>query len=456
MKKAFFLYLFILCFLPLKSFGQIQVITKEHTYPVGENENKSQAAKKAHGQLRATILSEVAAFVEKNYDSAKKAQLVKADYEEAVNSVTGGGAGMKIAEEKWSETSYWVKGEMEVNLSEIKQHLDDKVAQKDKGKNESETVASAAGTPAKSAVGVGVSVSVEASPPAASAAKGGFKGAAQKIGGAAASAAINQTADIAQDAIGGAAQKLTGNIAGGKLGALSGGGFKGAVQNVAGAAANAAIDQAAGMAQDAIGATAQKLTGNIAGGGLKTAAQKTAAVAAAGAVATGGGRFVLSVRSEYIAQISTGVKVNPDISGMGTAFEIGGIGKGGFYFTGELNNGRFYGSGLNFGGCVNRDETVKIVFGVSSGYRNAARNVDFTQNGETLKNEKGINSAVIGSFWKLLIGKDSNLDITNKFMLGSRRNPVSYKRSTGNVTYEEGTNFTYVFGVGYTLTKSKR
>ena len=161
------------------------------------------------------------------------------------------------------------------------------------------------------------------------------------------------------------------------------------------------------------------------------------------------GYFVFSISPEFVQGSA--------VMGAGGSVELGVIGKNNFYFTGELNGGGiYYGGGVNIGGCFNKDGNVKNVLGISAGYRNTLYFIDFTKNGEILTTQTGNNISAGGGFYKLMFGKANNFDVTNKLLFGFRKNPVSYKQSNGEITYEEGFNMTYVLGVGYTLTKSKK
>jgi hypothetical protein len=166
--------------------------------------------------------------------------------------------------------------------------------------------------------------------------------------------------------------------------------------------------------------------------------------------------FVYPMRWEYVSMSET--------KGFGGCIELGGITEGGGYITTELSGGSAYGGWeLNIGGCFNKNGVkgnYKSVLGFSAGYRNALKYVEFVSVNNYYNDydyrETGQNNGFFGVFWKLMFGGEYNFDITNKFMLGSQNNPVSYSRSGGNVTYYEDINFTYVLSVGYTLTKAKR
>jgi hypothetical protein len=162
-------------------------------------------------------------------------------------------------------------------------------------------------------------------------------------------------------------------------------------------------------------------------------------------------RYLLfSLRPEFVAGTSA--------MGAGGAGELGLIGKNGFYFSAELSGGAAYYGGLfNFGACFNKDGAVKNVLGVSAGYRNTLLFVNFkSETGETLKSETGTNIGITGLFWKLMFGREKNFDITNRFLLGRKKNPNIYIEDSGKIIYDEGFNATYILSIGYALTRNKR
>lgn len=160
------------------------------------------------------------------------------------------------------------------------------------------------------------------------------------------------------------------------------------------------------------------------------------------------GNFVFSLRPEFVMESS--------VMGAGMSVELGGIGKKGFCLTSELDGGSIYGGGLNIGWCFNKDGNVKNVLGISGGYHNTLHFVDFTKDNIVEQSAIGTNTGIAGVFWKLMFGKNKNFDITNKFLVGLRKNPVDYDWGGGCFIYEEGINFTYICGIGYTLTKGKK
>ena len=187
--------------------------------------------------------------------------------------------------------------------------------------------------------------------------------------------------------------------------------------------------------------------------GIKTSspAYKTTPDAAVQKTSVKNGCFVFSIRPELATSTS--------VTSAGVGVELGKIGKKGFYFTGEINGGGIYwGGGLNLGACINKDGLVKNVLGASLGYRNSLYIVDIeNKNGKKLaESEKGDNLSIAGLFWKLVIGKEKNFDITNKVLFGYKKNPTDYDIKTDSVIYKEGINTTYILGIGYTLTRKKR
>jgi hypothetical protein len=176
--------------------------------------------------------------------------------------------------------------------------------------------------------------------------------------------------------------------------------------------------------------------------------QKNESPASAKTTSGGSGKFVFSLRPE--------LTVGTSVMGAGISVEFGAIGKKGLYFTGELNGGSVFGGGLNIGGCFNKDGNVKNVLGFSVGYRNALHFVDLTRNNVVEQSAVGTNIGIAGAFWELMFGRNKNFNVTNKVLLGLRKNPVDYDWIGGSFIYEEGINVAYILGIGYTLTKEKK
>ncbi|MCL2846007.1 MAG: hypothetical protein FWE23_11275 [Chitinivibrionia bacterium] len=159
--------------------------------------------------------------------------------------------------------------------------------------------------------------------------------------------------------------------------------------------------------------------------------------------------FVFSIRPEFVAGNSA--------MGAGGVIELGVIGRNGFYFSPQLSGGGIYFGGLlNFGACFNKDGFVKNVLGVSAGYHNTLLFVNFRQENEIVRYETGINVGVAGLFWKFMLGRDKNFDITNRILFGWQRNPDFYYMENDRIVFDEGLNATWTLGVGYTLTRKRR
>ncbi len=165
---------------------------------------------------------------------------------------------------------------------------------------------------------------------------------------------------------------------------------------------------------------------------------------------------------------ATVFSVRPEVAsgftamGIGASVELGTIIRRNLYITGELSGGvRYFGIEANVGKCLSKewdlktvwgDVKVKNIFGGTAGFHNTLHPVEFrdTQTGETLKTKTGNNIGIAGGFWKIMLGRKHNLDITNKIMLGYRKNPSDYDGTT--LSYDKGFDVKYMLSIGYTLT----
>ena len=162
-----------------------------------------------------------------------------------------------------------------------------------------------------------------------------------------------------------------------------------------------------------------------------------------------GRQFVFSVRPS--------VHLGNRAGAVGGDLEFGSIIKNGIYWSITAGGGVFYyGVGANFGYCFNRNGLVKNVLGITAGYwETMVLYVDEWNN--RLDNDlRDVDMGFGGVFWKMMIGRTGNFDITNRllFGVGERR---YYDDNYGYFLNEEiyGMSMIYSVGIGYTLTRSK-
>jgi len=130
---------------------------------------------------------------------------------------------------------------------------------------------------------------------------------------------------------------------------------------------------------------------------------------------------------------------NLGLDDLGIDMEFGTIRKSGFYLSADFSvdllgllkeNSGYFGGGLNFGGCFNKDGAVKNVFGFTAGlWGGGSASYDY-------------NYSFGGVFWKLMFGRNGNFDITNKALFGS-----DYGFSQFNINHS--------LSAGFTLTKKR-
>jgi len=176
--------------------------------------------------------------------------------------------------------------------------------------------------------------------------------------------------------------------------------------------------------------------------------------------------FVFSVRNEFLT--------GNGAMGFGGDIELGVIAKNGFYFSTDFNSGvRYFGGGFNFGACINKDGAikgiigitttkygekrisliVKSVLGITTGFWIAPVSVDVYRGGVYYATYTDYNISFCGAFWKFMLGRKGNIDLTNKALLGVRREiDYSDKHLEKVNTYP---NITYSVSAGFTLTKKK-
>jgi len=476
MKKALLLYFFALIFLPVDSFGQTSRFVKEYVYQLEDEDSKNSAKIKAQEQLYKALFAEVLVYVRKSNATAESAaaDISVSLYKEAITATAQ--SKIKILDEKFDGFEYRIKGEIEANVAEINAYAA-QLNERSATNASSATVTINATNNTSSNVSsiqtvrnvTNNAVNAIESTDKAAKALGGLGKVGGGLSGAANSArqvksAVDNTLDAVESI-----QNITG-ATGGQQGTD-------AVRNVTNNAVNAI--ESTDKAAKAIGGL-----GKV-GGGLSGAANSARQVKSAvdntldavesiqnitGAVSSSSQRtsydvsanrgengkyFVFSMAWEYVAMFET--------KGFGGCIELGGIKENGFYNTFQFSAGAVYfGTEWNTGGCFNKDGVkgnYKSVLGFNVGYRQVLKYVRFVSNNRYDYDDYdefiGRNWAFFGGFWKLMFGSESNFDITNKFMLGGKRNPYEQGRY-GEVSYIGGGNLTYVLSVGLTITKPKK
>ncbi|MCL2845505.1 MAG: hypothetical protein FWE23_08685 [Chitinivibrionia bacterium] len=184
------------------------------------------------------------------------------------------------------------------------------------------------------------------------------------------------------------------------------------------------------------------------------------------------GRFVYSVRPELVS--------NSSMTGTAITFEFGRISDKGLYMTwefggtpwGGVSDGGGGGTGFNIGVATNLEKSVKSVFGIGANYYSMFYRGDIKRVDATVGNWEESRMGFGRIFWKLMFGKEGNLDITNALMFGARwRNEWASWHNGGDGwssgwlewdsgwvhrnSRNSGFSATYILGVGYTLTKSR-
>jgi len=167
--------------------------------------------------------------------------------------------------------------------------------------------------------------------------------------------------------------------------------------------------------------------------------------------------FVLSVRPKFASGFAA--------MAIGGSVEMGAIINNDLYIAGEWSIGRnYFGIEVNAGKRLSYELELKNIFGGVkvkniwggvAGFHNTSLPVKFrdVQTGEIVRTKDGSNVGIVGGFWKVMLGGQHNLDITNKILLGYKKNPSDYDGTT--ISYDKGFDMTYVLGIGYTLTKVK-
>jgi len=131
-------------------------------------------------------------------------------------------------------------------------------------------------------------------------------------------------------------------------------------------------------------------------------------------------------------------------------------------YTGmDISGGAYYfGGDINVGILLRNSEYMRNIFGLSLGFckRNTTLEIVNKNINETLGEEDESTFNFGGLFWKFLYGKQSNLDITSKFLFGYRDEIsafASYEPEGYSISRKGKFAATYSISIGYTIIKAK-
>jgi len=163
--------------------------------------------------------------------------------------------------------------------------------------------------------------------------------------------------------------------------------------------------------------------------------------------------FLFSIRPELV----WGVKSSADSKGGNIGI---GFVRNSLFFEVDLGGGdEYFGGDLNLGYILHGSGRMKNVIGLNGGYWERKSMVEVERDGETLGERGEYTKNYGGIFWKLLYGKRHNLDITNKFLFGNRKEYTATASGNEQGWSWEGrdNNFsvTYSLSIGYTFINVK-
>ncbi|MCL2100145.1 MAG: OmpA family protein [Fibromonadales bacterium] len=145
--------------------------------------------------------------------------------------------------------------------------------------------------------------------------------------------------------------------------------------------------------------------------------------------------------------------VSGEISTVGLNLELGKIYNNGFVASIDFGvGGHYIGGWLNLGYEI-KSEYMKNTVGISGGYHHTDLKYKIeNEKGKLLRTEWGENRAFGGVFWKLRVGKNSNIDLVNKVVFGHKSDVARYDRNHYEIYKEDGVGVVWSIGLGYTFT----
>lgn len=147
-----------------------------------------------------------------------------------------------------------------------------------------------------------------------------------------------------------------------------------------------------------------------------------------------------------------------EISTVGAVFEFGLINKSGLLLSLDFGGGiHYYGAGLNLGYSFTPIDDITAVFGFFGSYHRTDLVVYFNdKNGKTITQKCGLNKGYGGVFWKILPHNITNFDITNRILIGRKRDSAWYDKEEHEIFTKSTHTVTYSLTAGITLIKRSK
>lgn len=161
--------------------------------------------------------------------------------------------------------------------------------------------------------------------------------------------------------------------------------------------------------------------------------------------------WLLSARNDLIIVLG-------EISSVGLILEAGMIDENGYLLSLDVGGGaNYWGVGLNAGYVFKGYGNSVHAVGVSGNFHHTELVVHVkSKRGAAISTEYGVNRAFAGAFWKMIPWETGNLDITNRFLFGYKRDSAWWDDDNAEIEYKKGFSVTYSFTVGYTLMKRSK
>jgi superkiller protein 3 len=115
------------------SYAGKKTFTREYTYQASEMDSKVSSRTNATAEMRSILLREVGTFIRSEQQTSTQGD--DQDYAEKIEAITAGIVEMKVLDEQWNGSSYYIKAEMTVNPDDVNKRIAEVLNDKQKTKD---------------------------------------------------------------------------------------------------------------------------------------------------------------------------------------------------------------------------------------------------------------------------------------------------------------------------------
>ncbi|MFL3008584.1 MAG: hypothetical protein ACJZ14_04300 [Candidatus Neomarinimicrobiota bacterium] len=110
---------------------------REYTYQASEDDSKVTSRDRALSQVKVLLLEEIAVFVRSEFITTEKSSSINGNYKneeidvQTISSISAGITKIKILDEKWTGTQYWIKALITLDPDDVMKRINEIILSKD-------------------------------------------------------------------------------------------------------------------------------------------------------------------------------------------------------------------------------------------------------------------------------------------------------------------------------------